>query len=267
MRSAKRGGVLSGLLLGLAATAAMAAMAAITATPANAQTPHGGPVIVSAKVVFIFWGPSFNNAASADHAYALTLQNYRNQLGTSAFYNLLTQYCGSNGCVQLSNLGTGTPDWFDTTPPPTNVTDMAIRSKVQAYLATHVFDASTIYEVVLPSSSYSSTGGSTSCGGPSLAYCAYHSWIGSGLSATKYTVQPYPSCSGCTVSGWSSVQNQEHFVAHETANTVTDPTGTTWFDATGAEIADKCAWSPTPYLSGGYAYQYLWSNATHSCVR
>jgi hypothetical protein len=239
-------------------------LSALAANAANAQTNHGGPVIVSAKVVFIFWGPTFSNAASADHTYATTLQAYRNQLGTSAFYNVLTQYCGSNGCVQLSNLGSGTPDWFDTSTPPTNVTDAIVQSKVNAYLASHAFNANAIYQVVLPSTSFSSSGSSTSCGGPGLAYCSYHSWIGSGLTATKYTVQPYPSCSGCSVSGWSNVQNQEHFVAHNTANTVTDPTGTTWLNP---EVADKCAWTPTPFLNGGYAYQYLWSPASNSCVR
>ena len=228
---------------------------------------HGGPVIVSAHVVFIFWGPTFGNAASPDHAYATTLQAYRNQLGTSGFYNILTQYCGSNGCVMLSSLGAGTPDWFDTSAPPTNVTDSIVRARVNAYLTTHTFDPNAIYQLVLPSSSYSSNGSSTSCGGPSLAYCTYHSWIGSGVNATKYSVQPYPSCSGCTVSGWSTVQNQEHFVAHTTANTVTDPTGTTWFDASGNEVADQCEWSPTPFPRGGYGYQYLWSNSNGGCIQ
>ena len=120
----------------------------------------------------------------------------------------------------------------------------------------------------IPSTSYSSNGTSTSCGGPSLAYCAYHSWIGTGASATKYSIQPYPSCSGCKVSGWSNAQNQEHFVFHETAETVTDPTGLGFVDASGNEIEDKCAWSPTPYIgSGGFAYQYTWSNTACACVR
>jgi hypothetical protein len=49
---------------------------------------------------------------------------------------------------------------------------------------------------------------------------------------------------------------------------VTDPTGQGYFDSTGAEVEDKCAWSPTPFIgSGGYSYQYQWSNATCSCVK
>ncbi len=240
---------------------------------AKAGTPvtyHGGPVLIQARVVFIFWGPSFANAASADHTYATTLQAFRNQLGTSGEYNTITQYYqivnGVKQFIQLTNLGAGTADWFDSRTPPANVTDTSVQNEVNAYLASHTVDYSTVYEVVIPSSSYSSSGGSTSCGGPALAYCAYHSWFGADPTAVKYSIQPYPSCSGCAVSGWSAVQNQEHFVTHETREAVTDPTGRGWYDSAGNEVDDKCAWSPTPFLSGGYGYQYEWSNATNSCI-
>jgi hypothetical protein len=225
---------------------------------------HGGPTITSAKVVFIFWGPSFATGG-ADNAYATTLQAYRNQFGTTPEYNTITQYSG----ILLSNLQGSQADWFDTSTPPTNVTDAIVQSKVNQYLSSHGGnDPNAIYEVVIPASSYSSSGTSTSCGGPNLSYCAYHGWIGSGGSATKYSIEPYPSCGGCSVSGWTAVQNQEHFVCHETREAVTDPTGTGWWDNRGYEADDKCAWSPTPFIgTGGYAYQYEWSNAARGCVR
>jgi hypothetical protein len=225
---------------------------------------HGGPVIISAKVVFIFWGPSFANAASIDWQYAQTLIAFRNQFGTTPEYNVITQYSG----IQLTNLGSGTADWFDTSTPPTNVTDSAVRAKVQAYLASHAFNASTIYEVVLPSTSYSSSGSSTSCGGPSLTYCSYHSAIGTGATAVKYSVQPYASCSGCQITGWSTTQDQEVFVCHETRETVLNPTGGGWFDSLGYQADDKCAWAPPPFIgTGGYSYQYEWSNLAGKCVK
>jgi len=247
--------------------------AAIKAGSGNLVYHTGGRVIPSAKVVFIFWGPSFSNAASPDFAYAQTLQAFRNQFGTTGEYNTITQYyqtiSGVTTNIALSNLGSGTADWFDTSTPPTNVTDALVQSKVNSYLSTHTVDYSTIYEVVIPSSSYSSDGTSTSCGGPSLSYCAYHGFIGSaGATSVKYSIEPYPSCSGCKVSGWSDVQNQEHFVTHETREAVTDPNLNAWYDRTGYEADDKCAWSPTPFIgTGGYAYQYEWSNATKSCVK
>jgi hypothetical protein len=226
---------------------------------------HGGPVITSAKVVYLFWGPSFSNPASPDYQYAQTLIAYRNQFGTTPEYNTITQYSG----IQLANLGTGTADWFDSSTPPAAVTDAIVQSEVNAYLATHAVNYSTIYEVVIPSSSYSDDGtGATSCGGPNLSYCAYHSWIGSGATAVKYSIEPYPSCSSCQVAGWTAVQNQEHFVSHETREAVTDPLGSTWYDFIGYEADDKCAWSPTPFFgTGGYGYQYEWSNALRKCVK
>ena len=225
---------------------------------------HGGGVLTSARVVFIFWGPNFNNPASADYNYARTLQAFRNQFGTTPEYNVITQYSG----IQLTNLGSGTPDWFDTSTPPTNVTDSTVHSEVNRYLASHgAFNSSTIYEVVIPRTSYSSSGGSTSCGGPALAYCAYHGSYSGTSGTVKYSIEPYPSCSGCKVSGWSDVQNQEHFVCHETREAVTDPVNG-WWDRRGNEADDKCAWTPTPFIgTGGYSYQYEWSNLVSGCVR
>jgi hypothetical protein len=226
-------------------------------------TYHGGPTIPSARVVLIFWGSSFSNAASPDYTYAHTIISFRNQFGTTPEYNTITQY----SAIQLTNLGSGTADWFDTSTPPTNVTDANVQAEVNRYLASHTFDANTIYEVFLPSTSYSSLGTGTSCGGPSLLYCAYHSWVGSGATAIKYSAQPYPTCGGCQVSGWTAFQNQEHFVTHETREAVTDPTGAGWYDGSGNEADDKCNWSPTPFFgTGGYGYQYEWSNAAGACV-
>jgi hypothetical protein len=237
----------------------------------------GGPVILVAHVVDIFWGPSFNDPTSPDYNYARTLQNYRSNYGTTGEFNVITQYYQNLGAgnqfIQLSNLAgnsTSNPDWFDTSAPPTNVTDAAVQGEVQRYLQQHPTDYSAVYEVFIPRTSYSSSGTSDSCGGPNLAYCAYHSHYNDSTGqAVKYSIEPYPSCSGCQSAGFSDVQNQEHFVSHETREAVTDPLGTSWYDRRGNEADDKCAWSPTPFIdsSTGYAYQYEWSNAVSACVQ
>ncbi|MEA2604320.1 MAG: hypothetical protein QOF89_5312 [Acidobacteriota bacterium] len=237
----------------------------LLAVSANAVglTYNGGPLIKVAKVVNIYWGPSFANAASPDYQYAQTLIAFRNQLGASSEWAALGQYG-----IKPSDLGAGTPDWFDTSVPPTNVTDTTVRAEVQRYLASHAVDVNTVYEVFLPASSYSSHGTSTSCGGPSLSYCGYHDFFTSGSTAAKYTVQAYPSCGGCKISGWTPAQNQEHVVNIQTINTVTDPMGDGWRDNTGREVADLCAWSPTPYVgANGFTYIYLWQSSSGSCIR
>src|SRR6476620_8649698 len=87
-------------------------------------TYHGGPTITSAKVVLIFWGPNFANPASPDYAYAQHIISFRNQFAITGEYNVITQYSG----IRLANLASGTADWFDTSSPPTNVTDSTVRS-------------------------------------------------------------------------------------------------------------------------------------------
>ncbi len=261
----------------------------------------GGTVIQSAHVVDIFWGSSSDFPSS----YAGELQDYRDHYGSSNQYNVITQYYDSfNGNIANANLGFygHGADWFDTTnalPANGNVTDALVQCEVQAYFLPSTstvtcadgsvkqgsglgfaVDYSAIYEVFLPASHngtavYSSSGNSDSCGGPSLAYCAYHSHYGSGSTAVKYSIEPFASCSGCSTSGWSATQNQEHFVSHETREAVTDQLGNAWYDRRGYEADDKCAWSPTPFLvtttvgttTYNFGYQYEWSNHASGCLQ
>ena len=222
---------------------------------------HGGPVLTSAKVVSIFWGTEWGSQSSPS-ALASAMLGFFAQFGSTPEYNTITQYG-----VSLTDLTQNA--WFDSAAPPTAVTDTAIQNEVIKYFnAGHAWDASTIYEVFLPSTSYSTSGGATSCGGPNLQYCAYHgnfAWTGHDV---KYSSMPYPSCGGCQWPGWTTAQNFDHFACHETREAVTDPDLNAWYDRRGNEADDKCAWSPNPFIgTGGYGYQYEWSNADGKCVQ
>jgi len=243
---------------------------------ANLTYHTGGKVVRNAKVVLIFWGAAFGSGSGA--TYASQIQNFRNSFGSTGEYNTITQYSGvdnetgATGNIAGANLGGGTADWFDSSnPSSTNVTDAMVQAEVKKYLTTHTVNYSTIYEVFLPSGYFSSDGNQGSCGatgGVSLAYCAYHSHYSNGTKNVLYSIEPYPSCSGCSVSGWTDAQNQEHFVCHETREAVTDALGNAWFDRQGYEADDKCAWSPSPFVgTGGFGYQYEWSNANSGCVK
>jgi len=222
---------------------------------------HGGPTITHAKVVEIFWGSEWGTTESPS-ATALNMMSFFSQFGTTPEYNTITQYSG----IQQNNL---TNTYIvDTTNPPTNATDAAVIAEVKKYLSTHAVDTSTIYEVFLPSTSYASFGTSDSCGGPNLVFCAYHSNFSYNGSDIKYASMPYPSCRGCHASGFSTVQDLQHFACHETREAVTDPDGNAWYDRRGNEADDKCAWSPAPFVgTGGFGYQYEWSNANRGCIR
>jgi hypothetical protein len=235
-------------------------------------TYHGGDVINTARLVCIFWGPTWASGGS-DNARATNIQGFRDQFGTNSHYGIITQYYDS-AYINATNLHGSQPDWFDTTNPlPSNgnVTDSVVQSEVKRYVAAHGTNYSTVYEVFLPkyvpgtsTLVYSSDGSSTSCGGPGLAYCAYHSSYWNGSNYVKYSIEPYPSCSGCQWSGWTVVQNMEHFSCHETREAVTDPLGNAWYDSSGNEADDKCAWTNL-FLENGYGYQPEWSNAINGC--
>jgi len=226
-------------------------------------TNHGGPTITSAKVVSIFWGSEWGTGNNPS-ALAQTIYAFFAQFGTTPEYNVITQYSG----IQKTSL-TNT-NWVDTSDPPTNVSDSAIQNEVIKYLTQGggATDESTIYEVFLPSTSYASYGNLTSCGGPNLYFCAFHSNFGYGGKDIKYASMPYPSCSGCHWSGFTVANDFEHFACHETREAVTDPDGNAWYDRRGNEADDKCAWSPAPFIgTGGFGYQWEWSNAVSGCVK
>lgn len=245
-------------------------------------TYHNGPVIPTAFVVPIFWGPTWATGGS-DHATSVSITNYIDGnggtipgYGETHEYNVITQYYQAGGTyITQSHLGLNQGALYDSSTPPTNVTDATVRSEVLK-MTNNNPRTDTVYEVFLPASSYSSDGSYTSCGGPNLAYCAYHGNFANGSSDVKYGSMPYPSCGGCQSSGWSTTQNFEHFVSHETREAVTDPDGTGWWDRSGNEADDKCAWSPAPFTDSStgtnqdgtaFAYQYEWSNANTGCVK
>jgi hypothetical protein len=236
---------------------------------ASNLTNHGGPTITSAHIVAIYWGSSW----STTDPISTSLTSFIAAYGTSGEYNVITQYSG----IQKSSLGSDNPAvWYDSSNPPTNVTDAATQGEVAKYLASHTFDPSAIYEVFTPNGVYSSDGSSTSCGGTNLKYCAYHGHFSATVGDVKYASMPYPSCNGCQSSGFSDTQNFEHFISHETREAVTDEDGNAWYDRRGYEADDKCAWSPTPFTDATvgtnadgtpFAYQYEWSNAVSGCVK
>jgi hypothetical protein len=236
------------------------------ARPTNNLTNHGGPVMPNAHVVLIFWGKSW---ATTDAGLAAELQAFRtNSNGLISHTGMIAQYgvtwTGGN------TLKGSQADVFDTAANPTSlaVTDAMVQAEVKKNFPNGVADNSTVYEVFIPSGYYSQDGSSTSCGGPNLQYCAYHSHYVNGINV-KYSIEPYPSCSGCSATGFNVGQNAEHFMTHESREAFTDALGTAWWDRSGYEADDKCAWSPAPFIdqATGYGYQYEWSNSGSHCVQ
>jgi hypothetical protein len=241
---------------------------------------HGGPVLTTAYVVPIYWGPSWSTADPISSSLTNYLEAIPGGFGTTGEYNVITQYYqtanGINTYITEDTLccSTGGPI-YDSSTPPTNVTDADLQTEVLKVTNNNP-RTDTIYEVFLPKGTFSSDGTATSCGGSNLQYCAYHSSFNSGTFNVKYASMPYPSCGGCQTAGFTDTQNFEHFISHETREAVTDENSNAWYDKRLNELDDKCAWSPTPFTDSqrgtnadgtAFAYQYEWSNADSGCVK
>ena len=247
----------------------------------NQLSYHGGVILNAAKVRPIFWGAAFGTGQSLS-GYATSMIGFLEQYGTDSHYAVITQYydttTGTTRHIGLSTLlSSASGAYFDSSnPSSTNVTDAMVQGEVNKVIAATGFNNETIYEVFIPNGYYSSDGTSTSCGGPHLQYCAYHGSYTSGANTVKYSIQPYPSCSGCQATGFTVDENQEHFISHETREAVTDPVDAWWNSRTGEEADDQCAWSPAPFTDSStgtntdgsaYGYQYEWSNSANACVQ
>lgn len=231
--------------------------------------------MTNAKVVYIFWGW----ASTTTDNYVKEIISFRDDPNAMMKHiGMLSQY-RSTGSTSLK--GTQA-DVYDAVPPPTSkVTDAMVQAKAAVSCATLAGGCrtDTIYEVFLPSGYYSDDGtGAQSCGGTNLQYCAYHgNGDGVNLSASiKYSIQPYPGCSGCHgKASWTAVQDQEHFLIHETREAMSDARLNAWWDRAGYEADDKCAWggSTLAFLFDEtvgthlYGYQMEYSNATRTCVK
>jgi len=232
---------------------------------------HGGEVLRTAKVIPIFWGSYWGSGTGANEKSVMT--SFFQQYGTNSHYAVITQYYdtvgGGTNYINATTLTQASDAWYDSTnPSKQNVTDAMVQGEVNKYLSTHTWNDYTIYEVFIGPSYYSSDGSSTSCGGHHLAYCAYHgSYTNSAGHVVKYSIEPYPSCSGCHASGFTVLNDAQHFACHETREAVTDPVNAWWNSSTGYELDDQCAWTPAPFVDGGYGYQWEWSNAASACVK
>ncbi len=84
------------------------------------------------------------------------------------------------------------------------------------------------------------------------AFCAYHGAFGSN---TIYAAMPYAASFNCnpnTSPNHNDADQTINVTSHEQMEAATDPLLNAWYDNSGNEIGDKCAWKfGTLNSSGG----------------
>jgi len=232
-------------------------IAAPLAKIGGAVTNHGGPVQPGPIVYVVYWG--WTTDPSGEQVY---LNDFLSSIGGTAWLGVVNEYGGGNP----ENILAGT--WSDPTPAPAEPTDAQIESEAFAAVNHFQLGSSVNLEVViaLPPGSdptwFPTHGGNT---------CANHKQVTQFPNVT-YTALPYMTDAGSScganyvigpLDGVSIVEG------HELAESITDPLGNAWYDASGNEIADKCEWinlTPIQTNLGTFPVQPLWSNAQNNCV-
>jgi hypothetical protein len=216
---------------------------------------HGGPVENAPKVYVVYWG--WQSDPSGEQPY---LNNFLSSVGGTQWLSTVNQYGGGS----QSGLLAGT--WSDSASVPSHPSDSAIQSEAAKAAGHFGAGTSSNVEVVVATP----TGHSTR--GFGTQWCAYHGAVSSDRNVT-YTDLPYMTDAGASC-GANSVRSQLDGVSivegHEMAETITDPLLNAWYDSSGAEIGDKCAWinlSTITTSKGTFAVQPLWSNAAGGCVQ
>ncbi len=256
---------------------------------------HGGLVQHTNKVYAIYWIPS-GYTVSAN--YVTLINRFFTDVAaasgqTSNVYFSDTQYYDTSGKIQYASTFAGSV--IDTTPLPPNgchdsftsvcLTDQQIQTEVQNVIAAQGWTADSSTEFFMfTAKGIGSCFDSSNSECAFSTYCAYHSWISSGVNAVLYANMPYADTvpANCDVGQHPNNDDADatiNVTSHEHNETITDPEGNAWYDRAGFENGDKCAWifgtekgtngqRYNQVINGNrYLLQLEWSNATNRCVQ
>jgi hypothetical protein len=225
------------------------------------MTLHGGNVLASATVQRIFWGPSWANASFVGDKKTGLDQFYAGYIG-STYANTNTEYAGTDGqSVTASNITYNAAELVDTSATPrTAPKTSAVLAEVCKMISNPVAGG---YYPVYTDIPRGHTG-----------YCAWHSWGACGGVNIQFGFFfELDGDAGCDPQDTTSGRSQGltalvNVSGHELSETVTDPRGDGWFDASGGENGDKCAWvfdQPVTLAdTSTWKIQGNWSNAAYT---
>jgi hypothetical protein len=218
---------------------------------------HGGSVLHSTIVQAIFWGTSWTNATFAnDKVTGLTA--FYGGVGGSGYLRTNIEYTDGSGPV-----GTGVTNLVSVTDPSAGPSHAPKTSAILAEVCSRITSpVSNGYYPVYTDLPRGHAG-----------YCAWHSAGNCGGVPVQFAfffiLDGDPGCDP-----GSNVANQSQGLAalanvsgHELSEAVTDPRLNAWYDASGAENADKCAWTFGSTVSFGgqtWKIQGNWSNNAYN---
>jgi len=222
---------------------------------------HGGPVMTNgAAVTTIFWGTSW----TASNSKVAGMASFYSGVGGTSYAGTNSEYTDSSG-GHVSTAVTYNGALVDTSAAPRNGNSTgAILGEVAKMIANPVPNG--YYPVYVDTPR-----GNT-------RYCAWHSYgtvNGVGVQfAFFFNLDGDPGCdpespSTAYSQGTAALANVS---GHELSEAMTDPQLNAWYDSSGEENSDKCAWtfgSKLVQFRNGTSWkiQGNWSNAAYNADR
>lgn len=224
------------------------------------MTWHNGGIMVTSDVTPIFWGTKWANSSFTGDKETGLASFYSGYSGSN-YAKTSDEYTGNNGQVGPSlTLRSSVVDTSSSLSKAPSTTD--ILNEVASQISNPV--ANGYYPVY------------TDLPRGNAGYCAWHSWGTIGTTPVQFAfffnLDGDPGCdpvdnSGLHSQGLAALANVS---AHELSEARTDPRGAGWFDKSGAENGDKCAWTfnvPLVKFGGNnsqWKLQGEWSNAAYT---
>jgi len=234
-----------------------------TAGSTSATSPlvyHNGPLI-NTPHIYIIWYGNWNQNNGTDNAGGQQIiRDWADNIGGSPYFGINTSKNAGgytiSGNVTFNPFGDETTD----TGTKTKLRDADISSIVNNAInsARLPYDANGVY-FVITSSNVSETSGFCN------RYCGWHTYGNLTRGRVRYSfvgnaARCLSSCAAQATSpnGNPGIDGAISVLSHELEEATTDPDLNAWYDSSGAEDADKCAWT-----FGHFQYQLpggAWAN-------
>jgi hypothetical protein len=207
----------------------------------NGISYHNGPVLHGTVNMYYIWYGDWSQDSKAN----AILTNWGNSIGNSPYEKINTTYGDTTGNVSGDIALAGSTNVAASTFG-TSLSDSSIASIVSSVLHAGTFptDTNALY-FVLTAPYIAETSGFLS------KYCGWHTAGSINGANIKYSfvgnaAAGLGSCAwqtGNSPNGDPAADAMVSVMAHELEETASDPNLNAWYDSTGAENADKCAWT------------------------
>lgn len=227
------------------------------------MTWHGGNVMYTSITLPIFWGTNWQKSSFAGDKIS-GLQSFYKGEGGSGYAGTSDEYTDAGGHVTSGSTYFGSLTDFSAAVNNANRTTPILNEVCKVLAANNIAPVSNGYYPVYTDTPRGHAG-----------FCAWHSWGScNGVNVQFAFFFSLDGDAGCDPEDSSGLHSQglaalANVSGHELSEARTDPRGSAWYDSSGAENADKCAWvfgTPLLKFTNGteWKIQGNWSNAAYT---